>query len=128
MTKPLLAILLLLQLVAQTHGKQGLEGNSSESPDVMQKQYCLIAEEIEAKLRLERRFKSMGNSGAAGRIGDERRSLSEKEKELLQRIKKKSILKCQCQNASWSLHMVVTEHQFPAWLNIRSNPTSACCA
>ena len=88
MTKPLLAILLLLQLVAQTHGKEGLEGNSSESPDVMQKQYCLIAAEIEAKLRLERRFKSMGNSGAAGRIGDERRSLSEKEKALLQRIKK----------------------------------------
>ena len=124
MTKPLLAILLLLTLVAQTHGKEGLEGNSSESPDVMQKQYCLIAAEIEAKLRLERRFKSMGNSGAAGRIGDERRSLSEKA--LLQRIKK-SILKCQCQNASWSLHMVVTEHQ-SAWLNIRSNPASACCA
>ena len=98
MTKPLLAILLLLPLNAQTHGKEGLEGNSSESPDVMQKQYCLIAAEIEAKLRLERRFKSMGNSGAAGRIGDERRSLSEKEKALLQRIKKEhpqmSVPKC----------------------------------
>ena len=98
MSKPLLAILLLLQLVAQTHGKEGPEGNSSESPDVTQKQYCLIAEEIKAKLRLERRFKSMGNSGAGGRIGDERRSLSEKEKALLQRIKEEhpqmSVPKC----------------------------------
>ena len=46
MTKPLLAILLLLQLVAQTHGKEGLEGNSTESLEAMQKQYCLIGEEI----------------------------------------------------------------------------------
>jgi hypothetical protein len=40
----------------------------------------------------------MGNSGAAGRIGDERRSLSEKEKALLQRIKEEhpqmSVPKC----------------------------------
>ena len=62
MSKSSLTILLLLPLVAQTHGKEGLEGNSSESPDVMQKQYCLIAEEIEAKLRLERRFKSLGTA------------------------------------------------------------------
>ena len=87
MSKSLLAIMLLLRLVTQTHGKEGLEGNSTESLDAMQKQYCLIGEEIEAKLRLQQRFKSMGNSGAGGRIGDERRSLSEKEKALLQRIK-----------------------------------------
>ena len=68
MTKPLLAILLLLQLVAQTHGKEGLEGNSSESPDVMQKQYCLIAEEIEAKLRLERRFNLWGTAVPAAEL------------------------------------------------------------
>ena len=52
MSKSLLAIMLLLRLVAQTHGKEGLEGNSTESLDAMQKQYCLIGEEIEAKLRL----------------------------------------------------------------------------
>jgi len=83
MTKPLLAILLLLSLGAHTRGKEALEDNSSGSPDAMQKQFCLIGEEIEAKFKLERRFKSMGNSGAAGRIGDERRSLGEKEKALL---------------------------------------------
>ena len=90
--------MLLLPLVAQTHGKEGLEGNSSESLDAMQKQYCLIGEDTEAKLRLERRFKSMGNSGTAGRIGDERRSLSEKEEALLQQIKEEdpqmSVQKC----------------------------------
>ena len=52
MSKSLLAIMLLLPLVAQTHGNEGLEGNSTESLDAMQKQYCLIGGEIEAKLRL----------------------------------------------------------------------------
>ena len=98
MTKPLLVILLLLPLVAQTSGKGGLEDVSSESADAMQKQFCLIGEEIKAKFNLERRFKSMGNSGAAGRFGDERRSLVEKEKALLQQIRKEnpeiSVPKC----------------------------------
>ena len=98
MTKPLLAILLLFPMIAPTSGKGGLEDVSSESTDAMQKQFCLIGEEIRAKFKLERRFKSMGNSGAAGRFGDERRSLEEKEQALLQQIRKEnpqmSVPKC----------------------------------
>ena len=98
MTKPLLAILLLLPSVAHTHGKEGLEDNSSASPDAMQKQFCLIGEEIAAKFKLERRFKSMGNSGAAGTVGDARRSLSEKKQALLRQIREEnpqtSVPKC----------------------------------
>ena len=98
MTKSLLAILLLLPMIAETSGKGGLEEVSNEAPDTMQQQFCLIGEEIKAKLKLERRFKSMGNSGAAGRFGDERRSLEEKEKALLQQIRKEnpkmSVPKC----------------------------------
>ena len=97
-TYPLLAILLLLPMIAQTGEKARFEDVSSESPDAMQKQVCLIGEEIKAKSTLERRFKSMGNSGAAGRFGDERRSLQEKEQALLQQIRKEnpemSVPKC----------------------------------
>ena len=84
-----IAILLLLPLsaIAETSEKGRLEDVSSESPDAMQKQVCLIGEEIKAKSTLERRFKSMGNIGAAGRFGDERRSLQEKEQALLQQIR-----------------------------------------
>ena len=98
MTRRLLAILLLLPMIAQPSGKGALEDVSRESPDAMQKQFCLIGEEIRAKFKLERRFKSMGNSGAAGRFGDERRSLEEKEQALLQQIMKEnpqmSVPKC----------------------------------
>ncbi len=79
MTKPLPATLLLLPLVAYTRWKEELEDNSSEPRDVIQIQFCLIEEKIGANLKLERRFKSKGKSGVAGRIGDERRSLGEKE-------------------------------------------------
>lgn len=71
MTYPPLAILLLLPMIAQTGEKGRFEDVSSQSPDAMQKQVCLIGEEIKAKPTLERRFKSMGNSDAAGRFGDE---------------------------------------------------------
>ena len=98
MTKPLIAFLLLLPMIAQTGEEGRLEDVSSESPDAMQKQVCLIGEEIKAKSTLERRFKSMGNIGAAGRFGDERRSLQEKEQALLQQIRKEnpemSVPKC----------------------------------
>ena len=98
MTKPLLAILPLLSLGAHTHGKEGLEDNSSESPDAIQQQVCLIGEEIKAKSTLERRFKSISKSGAAGGFGDERRSLQEKEQALLQQLRKEnpemSVPKC----------------------------------
>ena len=86
-TKLLLAIVLLLPMIAETSGIGGLEEVSSEAPDEMQKQLCLIGEELKAKFKLERRFKSMGNSGAAGRFGDERRSLEAKEKALLQQMR-----------------------------------------
>lgn len=98
MTKPLIAFLLLLPMIAQTGEEGRLEDVSSESPDAMQKQVCLIGEEIKAKSTLERRFKSMGNIGAAGRFGDERKSLQEKEQALLQQIRKEnpemSVPKC----------------------------------
>ena len=86
MARPLLAILLLLAMIAETSGKAGLEEVSNEAPDAMQKQFCLIGEEIRAKIMLERRFKSMGISGAAGKMGDERRSFGEKEQTLLKNI------------------------------------------
>ena len=90
--RSLIATLLLLPLsaIAETGEKGRLEDVSSESPDAMQKQVCLIGEEIKAKSTLERRFKSMGNIGAAGRFGDERRSLKEKEQALLQLIRKEN--------------------------------------
>ena len=98
MTKPLIAFLLLLPMIAQTGEEGRLEDVSSESPDAMQNQVCLIGEEIKAKSTLERRFKSMGNIGAAGRFGDERKSLQEKEQALLQQIRKEnpemSVPKC----------------------------------
>lgn len=100
MMRSLIATLLLLPLsaIAETGEKGRLEDVSSESPDAMQKQVCLIGEEIKAKSTLERRFKSMGNIGAAGRFGDERRSLQEKEQALLQQIRKEnpemSVPKC----------------------------------
>ena len=87
MTKPLPATLLLLPLVAYTRWKEELEDNSSEPRDAIQMQFCLIGEKIGAHLKLERRFKSMGNNGAAGRFGDARRSLEEKEKALLQQMR-----------------------------------------
>ena len=98
--RSLIATLLLLPLsaIAETGEKGRLEDGSSKSPDAMQKQVCLIGEEIKAKSTLERRFKSMGNIGAAGRFGDERRSLQEKEQALLQQIRKEnpemSVPKC----------------------------------
>ena len=98
--RSLIATLLLLPLsaIAETGEKGRLEDVSSESPDAMQKQICLIGEEIKAKSTLERRFKSMGNIGAAGRFGDERKSLQEKEQALLQQIRKEnpemSVPKC----------------------------------
>ena len=98
--RSLIATLLLLPLsaIAETGEKGRLEDVSSESPDAMQKQVCLIGEEIKAKSTLERRFKSMGNIGAAGRFGDERKSLQEKEQALLQQIRKEnpemSVPKC----------------------------------
>ena len=97
-TKPLLAILLFLPMIGATGEEEGLDDASSESPDALRQQFCLIGEEIDAKLKLERRFKSMGNIGAAGRFGDERRSLQEKEQALLQQIRKEnpemSVPKC----------------------------------
>ena len=52
MAKQLPAILLLLPLVADTRGKGGLEGNRSESPNAVQKQFRLIGEGIEPKANL----------------------------------------------------------------------------
>ena len=89
-TKPLLAILLFLPMLGATVAEEGLDDVSSEAPDALRKQFSLIGEEINAKLKLERRFKSMGNIGAAGRFGDERRSLKEKEQALLQLIRKEN--------------------------------------
>ena len=100
MMRSLIATLLLLPLsaIAETGEKGRLEDVSSGSPDAMQKHVCLIGEEIKAKSTLERRFKSMGHIGAAGRFADERRSLQEKEQALLQQIRKEnpemSVPKC----------------------------------
>ena len=79
-TKPLPAIPLLLPLVACTLGREGLEGNRSESPNAVQNRFCLIGERMKPKANLERRFETAQNGGAADRIGAERRSLGDKKK------------------------------------------------
>ena len=63
--RSLIAILLLLPLsaIAQTGEKGLLEDVSGESPDAMQKQVCLIGEEIKAKSsnKISNKFKVIRN-------------------------------------------------------------------
>ena len=88
MKKPLVAVLLALPLVSAAEDHEMPEERTTEPAASLEQKYCRIEREIVAKRRSERRFKSMGNNGAAGRFGTERLLLAEESKMLREEIKK----------------------------------------
>ena len=89
MIKPLVAVLLMLPIVSAAEDHEMPEERSTESAASPEQKYCRIEREILAKRRSERRFKSMGNHGAAGRFGTERLLLAQEIELLTEEIKKK---------------------------------------
>ena len=88
MIKPLVAVLLMLPIVAAAENHETQEERTTESAASLEQEYCRIEREISAKRRLEIRFKSMGNYGAAGRFGTERLLLAQESEMLTEEIKK----------------------------------------
>ena len=88
MIKPLVAALLMLPTVSAAEDYGMLEERTTKSVASLEKQYCRIEREILARRRSERRFKSMGNYGAAGRFGSERLLLDQESEMLAEEIKK----------------------------------------
>ena len=88
MIKPLVAVLLMLPIVSAAEDREMLEERTTKSAASLEKEYCRIEREISAKRRLEIRFKSMGNYGAAGRFGTERLLLAKEIEMLTEEIKK----------------------------------------
>ena len=88
MIKPLFAVLLMLPIVSAAEDREMLEERITESAASLKQEYCRIEREISAKRRLEIRFKSMGNYGAAGRFGTERLLLARESEMLTEEIKK----------------------------------------
>ena len=88
MIKPLVAVLLMLPIVSAAEDHEMSEERSTESAASLEQKYCQIEREILAKRRAERRLKSMGNYGAAGRFGTERLLLAQESEMLTEEIKK----------------------------------------
>ena len=88
MIKPLVAVLLMLPIVAAAENHEMQEERITELAASLEQEYCRIEREISAKRRLETRFKSMGNYGAAGRFGTERLLLAQESEMLTEEIKK----------------------------------------
>ncbi len=90
MTKPLVAVLLILPILSLAEDHEMLEELTTESTASLVQKYCRIQQEILAKRRSETRFKSMGNYGTAGRFGTERILLAQESELLTEEIKKQS--------------------------------------
>lgn len=88
MIKPLAAVLLMLSIVSAAEDYEMPEKRTIESAASLEQKYCRIEREILAKRRSERRLKSMGNYGAAGRFGNERLLLVKESEMLKEEIKK----------------------------------------
>ena len=88
MIKPLVAVLLMLPIAAAAKDHKMPKELTTESAASLEQKYCRIEREILAKRRSERRFKSMGNYGAAGRFGSERLLLDQESEMLAEEIKK----------------------------------------
>ena len=88
MIKPLVAVLLMVPIIAAAENHEMQEERTTESGASLGQEYCRIEREISAKRRSERRFKSMGNYGAAGRFGTERILLAQESEMLTEEIKK----------------------------------------
>ena len=88
MINPLIAVLLVLPLVSAAEDHEMPEERTTEPAASLEQKYCRIEREILAKRRSERRFKSMGNYGAAGRFGNERLLLAKESEMLTEEIKK----------------------------------------
>tara|TARA_B100001248_G_C27114152_1_gene332682 strand:+ start:117 stop:413 length:297 start_codon:yes stop_codon:yes gene_type:complete len=88
MIKPLVAVLLMLPIVGAAENHETQEERTTGSAASLEQEYCRIEREISAKRRLEIRFKSMGNYGAAGRFGTERLLLARESEMLTEKIKK----------------------------------------
>ena len=88
MIKPLVAVLLILPIVAAAENHKTQEERTTGSAASLEQEYCRIEREISAKRKSERRFKSMGNYGAAGRLGTERLLLAQESDMLTEEIKK----------------------------------------
>ena len=78
----------MLPIVAAAENHETQEERTTESAASLEQEYCRIEREISAKRRLEIRFKSMGNYGAAGRFGTERLLLAQEIQMLSEEIKK----------------------------------------
>ena len=88
MIKPLVAVLLVLPIVAAAEDHEMPEERTTEPAASLEQEYCRIEREVSTKRRLEIRFKSMGNYGAAGRFGTERLLLTREIEMLTEEIKK----------------------------------------
>jgi len=88
MIKPLVAVLLMLPIVGAAENHETQEERTTGSAASLEQEYCRIEREISAKRRLEIRFKSMGNYGAAGRFGTERLLLAQESEMLTEEIKR----------------------------------------
>ena len=88
MLRSLAAVLLMLPIVSAAEDYEMLEKRTTESAASLEQRYCRIEREMLAKRRSERRFKSMGNYGAAGRFGNERLLLGKESEMLTEEIKK----------------------------------------
>ena len=91
MIKPLVAVLLMLPIVGAAENHETQEERTTGSAASLEQEYCRIEREISAKRRLEIRFKSMGNYGAAGRFGTERLLLAREIDLLREEIKKQKL-------------------------------------
>ena len=89
MIRPLVAVLLMLPIVAAAESHEMQEERTTESAASLEQEYCRIERQISAKRRLEIRFKSMGNYGAAGRFGTERLLLTQESELLTEEIEKR---------------------------------------
>ena len=91
MTKPLVAVLLILPIVSTAEDHEMVEKLTTESAALLEQKYCRLAQKIIAKSNSERRFKSMGNHGAASRLGTERLLLAREIDLLREEIKKQKL-------------------------------------
>ena len=88
MFKPLTAVLLMLPIVSVAEDYEMPEECTTESAVSLEQNDCRIERKIVEKRNSQRRFKSIGNYGAAGRFGNERLLLAKESEILTEEIKK----------------------------------------
>ena len=87
MTRLFLTLLLSLSTFAQPQNQEKPRESHGGSNASTYLEYCQILKTISAHLKSERRFRSMGNLGTAGKHKEKRQSLIKRKKKLLKNLR-----------------------------------------